>query len=166
MRASCVLACTMCSLAIVITNFQSFLFFSVFCFSPTSVNLPCAKICFPQYFGISRRNTKKKKKNQVIFIFLREKLIFACFFGTASIRSQILDQPLVTGVFLSCNWLILGSSCQGQLYFLPKALTHCKKRTFGSIDLYFFLLYCANRNFIFSSSMKEIKESTSHTRIF
>ena len=38
-----------------------FFFFSyAFCFSPTSGNLPCVKICFPQYFGITRRYMQKK----------------------------------------------------------------------------------------------------------
>ena len=32
----------------------------VFCFCPTSGNLPCVKICFPQYFGITRRYMQKK----------------------------------------------------------------------------------------------------------
>ena len=36
-------------------------FFSVFCFWPTSVKLPRVKICFPQYFGITRRYMQKKK---------------------------------------------------------------------------------------------------------
>ena len=36
------------------SSFSSF--FSAFYFSPTSGNLPCVKICFPQYFGITRRN--------------------------------------------------------------------------------------------------------------
>ena len=61
------LACAMRSLAIVITIVQS-LFLSlssVFCFLPTSGNLPCAKICFPQYFGITRRYMQNK------YIFLR-----------------------------------------------------------------------------------------------
>ena len=35
--------------------FFLFSFFYTFCFSPTSGNLPCVKICFPQYFGITRR---------------------------------------------------------------------------------------------------------------
>ena len=35
------------------------LFLSVFCFRPTSGNLPCAKICFPQYFGITRSYEKE-----------------------------------------------------------------------------------------------------------
>ena len=48
LRAPCVLACAMRSLAIVITIIQSFflslfLSFSVFCFWPTSGKLPCAK---------------------------------------------------------------------------------------------------------------------------
>ena len=37
------------------TFFSSFFFFSAFYFSPTSGNLPCKKICSPQYFGITRR---------------------------------------------------------------------------------------------------------------
>ena len=36
-------------------------FFSAFYFSPTSGNLPCVEICFPQYFGITRRYMQKKK---------------------------------------------------------------------------------------------------------
>ena len=62
-QAACVQhACAMHSLAIVITIVQSLFlsyFFSVFCFWPTSENLPCAKICFPQYFGITRRYMQK-----------------------------------------------------------------------------------------------------------
>ena len=34
-------------------------FFSVFCFWNTSGKLPCVKICFPQYFGITRRYMQK-----------------------------------------------------------------------------------------------------------
>ena len=34
-------------------------FFSVFCFWPTSGKLPCVKICFPQYFCITRRYMQK-----------------------------------------------------------------------------------------------------------
>ena len=61
LRAPCVIECAMCSLAIIITIVQSFFLFlfSVFCFWPTSGNLPCAKICFPQYFGITRRYMQK-----------------------------------------------------------------------------------------------------------
>ena len=40
--------------------FFLFSFFYAFCFSPTSGNLPCVKICFPQYFGITRRYMQKK----------------------------------------------------------------------------------------------------------
>ena len=76
-----------------------FFFFSAFYFSPTSGNLPCVKICFPQYFGITRRYMQKK----IFFLgnfyfFYEKKLIFACTFGTASVRSRSLDQPLVPGV--------------------------------------------------------------------
>ena len=38
-------------------------FFSAFYFSPTSGNLPCVKICFLQYFGITRRYIPKKIGN-------------------------------------------------------------------------------------------------------
>ena len=43
-------------------EFFSFFFFSlsVFCFWPTSGKLPCVKICFPQYFAITRRYMQKK----------------------------------------------------------------------------------------------------------
>ena len=44
-------------------TFFFFLFLSsfyAFCFSPTSGYLPCVKICFPQYFGITRRYMQKK----------------------------------------------------------------------------------------------------------
>ena len=51
---------------------------SVFCFWPTLGNLLCAKICSPQYFGITRRYmhgnfffTKKKKIFERFFDFLR-----------------------------------------------------------------------------------------------
>ena len=54
--------------------FFFFFFFSAFYFSPTSGNLPCVKICFPQYFGITRRyirwprrpwpNTGRKKQKK------------------------------------------------------------------------------------------------------
>ena len=41
-------------------SFFLFSLSSVFCFWPTSGNLPCVKICFPQYFGITRRYMQKK----------------------------------------------------------------------------------------------------------
>ena len=47
-------------LAIVFTYFFLSFSFYAFCFSPTSGNLPCVKICFPQYFGITRRYMQKK----------------------------------------------------------------------------------------------------------
>ena len=47
-------------------------FFYAFYFSPTSGNLPCMKICFPQYFGITRRYMQKRNIFQVIFLFLRK----------------------------------------------------------------------------------------------
>ena len=40
-------------------TFFSFFFFYAFCFSPTSGKLPRLKICFPQYFGITRRYMQK-----------------------------------------------------------------------------------------------------------
>ena len=59
------------------TYISSF-FFYAFCFSPTSWKILCLKICFPQYFGITRRNIYTK--NKVIFIFLRKKADFCAFF--------------------------------------------------------------------------------------
>ena len=47
-------------LAIVFTYFFLSFSFSAFYFSPTSGNLPCVKICFPQYCGITRRYMQKK----------------------------------------------------------------------------------------------------------
>ena len=74
---------TEAKLAIVFTYFSlsfflSFFFSYAFCFSPTSGNLPCVKICFPQYFVITRRYMQK---NIFLgyFIFLRKKLIFGRF---------------------------------------------------------------------------------------
>ena len=40
---------------LLLPSFSLFLILSVFCIWPTSVKLPCAQICFPQYFGITRR---------------------------------------------------------------------------------------------------------------
>ena len=54
--------------------FFFFFFFSAFYFSPTSENLPCVKICFPQYFGITRRYMHK------INIFLGKKADFRARF--------------------------------------------------------------------------------------
>ena len=66
----------------------SFFFFSVFCFWPTSGNLPCVKICVPQYFGITRRYMQNKIFFLGNFYFLREKkLIFACYFTFYGQRS-------------------------------------------------------------------------------
>ena len=58
----------------------TFFFFYAFCFSPTLGNLPCVKICFPQYFGIPRRYMQKKKKFEEHFIFLRKKGDFSTVF--------------------------------------------------------------------------------------
>ena len=83
LRTPYVLACAMRSLAIVITNFRSLsFFFSVFCFWPTSGNLLCAKICFPRYFGIT------KKYIQIFFsgnfyFFTKKPLIFERFLRPA-----------------------------------------------------------------------------------
>ena len=55
-------------------SFFFFFFFSAFYFSPTSGNLPCVKICFPQYFDITRRYMQKKNIFfQVIFLPPRKK---------------------------------------------------------------------------------------------
>ena len=69
-------------LAIVFTYFFSsfflFFFFYAFCFPPTSVKLPSVKICFPQYFGITRRYMQKKNRSN--FYFFTEKTDFRAFF--------------------------------------------------------------------------------------
>ena len=69
--------------------FFFFFFCYAFCFSPTSGNLPCVKICSPQYFGITRRYMQKKKIFLVIFIFFfQKKLIFkgfSIFYGQRSV---------------------------------------------------------------------------------
>ena len=70
--------------------FFSFFFFSAFYFSPTSGNLPCVKICFPQYFCITRRYVQKKIGNFDFWAFF--------LFFTASIRSRPPGPPLVSGV--------------------------------------------------------------------
>ena len=85
-------------LAIVFTYFffLFFFFFSALYFSPTSGNLPCVKICFPQYFGITRRYIQKKYFSYLIFIFLqRKKLIFGHFFYflRPAFGHGSLDQP-------------------------------------------------------------------------
>ena len=59
-----------------------FLFISVFCFWPTSGNLPCVKICFPQYFGITRRYMQKPKKKLGNFYF------FTTFYGQRSVTAD------------------------------------------------------------------------------
>ena len=73
-------------LAIVFTYFLllSFFFFSyAFYFSPTSGNLPCVKICFPQYFGITRRYMGKK-------IFFLPGQLLSCFFPGLGLISKVL----------------------------------------------------------------------------
>ena len=55
------------------------LFLSVFCFWPTSGNLPYVKICFPQYFGITRRYMQKNVGN---FYFFTKKSLFLSVFST------------------------------------------------------------------------------------
>ena len=50
-----------------------FLSLSIFCFWPTSGNLPCAKICFPQYFGILSRRYIQKKHFGCNFYFFTKK---------------------------------------------------------------------------------------------
>ena len=103
LRAPWVLACAMRSLDIVITNFRS-LFFSVFCFWPTSGNLPCAKICFPQYFGITKRYMQKK---YFLGIFLQQKKLFVCDFST------FYGQRLVTAAWANWSpWIITLNFCQ------------------------------------------------------
>ena len=57
-----------------------FFFFSAFYFSPTSGNLPFVKVCFPQYFGLTRRYMQKKIFLLGNFYFFTKKADFgACF---------------------------------------------------------------------------------------
>ena len=65
-----------------------FSFFYPFYFWTNSGKCPCLKICFPQYFGITRRNIFFL--NQVIFIILRE--IKSAFFGNGQ-RSVAEPEP-------------------------------------------------------------------------
>ena len=75
LRAPCVLACTMRSLAIVIPNFRSHCFFLLrFLLLTHFGESPVCEIILPQYFGITRRY-------KVNFIFFKEKkVIFGRFF--------------------------------------------------------------------------------------
>ena len=87
-------------LAIVFTYFFLFsLFFSAFFFSPTSGNLPCVKICFPQYFGITRRYMQKKKFFLGNFFPPKKKRKLSCDFSVA--------EPGPTPSFLSCFLFLL-----------------------------------------------------------
>ena len=58
-----------------------FLSFYAFCFSPTSGNLPCVKICFPQYFGITRRYMRKQEKVLGNFFLTKKKNWFLRIFS-------------------------------------------------------------------------------------
>ena len=78
LRAGCMLAWAMRSLAIVITIVQSFcspLFFRLLLLTHFGES-PVREHLFPQYFGITRRYMQKK----VIFIFLRKKADFRARF--------------------------------------------------------------------------------------
>ena len=67
-------------------------FLSVFCFWPTSGNLPCVKICFPQYLFITRRYMQRK------YSFFLKRAFFRPF--TANVRSRPPGRPAVPGVFV------------------------------------------------------------------
>ena len=54
----------------------SLFFFSVFCFWPTSGNILWLKICFPQYFGMTRRCMQKKIFFEGNFYFFMKKRWF------------------------------------------------------------------------------------------
>ena len=76
------------------------LFSLFFCFWPTSGNLPCVKICFPHYFGITRWYMQKKKLE--IFI----------FYDQCSVTAA--GPPLVPGVLILDPITVLelwGESC-------------------------------------------------------
>ena len=86
------------SLAMVFTYFflllfSPFFFSYAFCFSHTSGNLPCVKICFPQYFGITRRYIQKKIFFWGKFYFFKRKKnrffgrFFSAFYGQRSVTA-------------------------------------------------------------------------------
>ena len=57
-------------------------------FSSTSGKLPCVKICFPQYFGITRRYMQKKTfVFGKFYFFYEKKMIFRPFFAFYCQRS-------------------------------------------------------------------------------
>ena len=58
--------------------FLSFSFTYAFCYSPALGNLPCVKICFPQYFGITRRYMQKKNLGNFYF-FTKKAGFCTCF---------------------------------------------------------------------------------------
>ena len=71
---------------------------SVFCFWPTSRKLLLLEICFPQYFGITRRYMQKK----CMIFFYEKKMILGLFLlFTASVWSQTPGPPLVPVVLIS-----------------------------------------------------------------
>ena len=75
--------------------FFSLSLFSVFCFWPTSGNLPRLNICFPQYFGITRRYMQKKYLLGRYFYFLwRKKMIFLC------VKNKIYKKMFFFYIFL------------------------------------------------------------------
>ena len=74
-------------LAIVFTYIFSSFFLSSFFFSLTSGKLPCMKICFPQYFGITRRNIFKHSFFGNLNFFTR----FFCFLRPAFGRGALTN---------------------------------------------------------------------------
>ena len=82
--------------------FSFFLFFSSsrsISFDPLQGKLPRLKICFPQYFGITRRCLQKKCD---FYFVMAKKADFRAFFllFTANIQSPPPGPPLVPGVFI------------------------------------------------------------------
>ena len=63
-------------------------------------NLLCAKICFRQYFGITRRYMQKKKILGNFYFFTNKSWFFERFFYFyASVQSRPPGPPAVPGVF-------------------------------------------------------------------
>ena len=84
--------------------FFFFFFPPVFCFWHTSGKLPCVTICFPQYFGITRRYAKKIFLGGKFNFFLRKKKLifrpFFFFFFMGSVWSRPPGPPAVPGVLI------------------------------------------------------------------
>ena len=98
-------------------------FFSAFYFAPTSGNLPCVKICFPQYFGITRRYMQND-------FFLGS---FYFFYEKTDFRAIT-----VTHIYLKTYYFFLSMKefLKGE-YYTYDALWYCSSQSKIIIESYF-----------------------------